>query len=495
MQQTLVIIGAGMGGMAAGIYGQLNGYATQIFEQHTVPGGQCAAWKRKGYTFDGCIHHLFGCNPSSKIYNLWQELGVMPRELVQIQECVSVMSTAGTLFYDYYDPDRLEHHLNDLAPHDTPVIRDYIKAIRIIAQNDLWGEIMLGSIGGVLKMTPGLLALLKWFKPTMQQFAGRFSNPFLRQAFPLLVYSMPEAPLFVHLARHGYGAMQSIAWPTGGSLKFAQSMAKRYTDLGGQIHYNQTVKRILTEHDKAVGIQLADGSKQDGAIVISNADGRKTILEMLQGQYLTERIKGYCADPDDETPWAVHVFLGVNRNLSQEPSSLVMLLDQPVTIAGHEHHSLEMQIYGFDPTMAPPGKGVIKVELVSGYAYWKALAADHQRYEDEKQHVAEQVIALVERRFPGITHQIEMIDVPTLLTWESYMGGTHGFVNQPKKKMNIMGSMFGRSATYTLPHLSNFYFVGNWATSTGALFSNALSGRNVIQKLCQQSGKRFSTVA
>ena len=54
---------------------------------------------------------------------------------------------------------------------------------------------------------------------------------------------------------------------------------------------------------------------------------------------------------------AVHVFLGVNRDLSQEPSSLVMLLDEPAVIAGHEHNSLEMQMYGFDKTMAPLAKG------------------------------------------------------------------------------------------------------------------------------------------
>lgn len=58
--KSIIIIGAGMGGMAAGIYGQMNGYRTRIFEMHTLPGGQCASWQRRGYTFDACIHHLMG---------------------------------------------------------------------------------------------------------------------------------------------------------------------------------------------------------------------------------------------------------------------------------------------------------------------------------------------------------------------------------------------------------------------------------------------------
>ncbi len=45
----------------------------------------------------------------------------------------------------------------------------------------------------------------------------------------------------------------------------------------------------------------------------------------------------------------------------------------------------------------------------------------------------------------------------------------------------------------TLPGLSHFYMVGQWATSAGSLFSNALSGRVVIKTLCKQQGKRFTT--
>lgn len=69
-EKTTIIIGAGMGGLAAGIYGRLSGFRTQIFEAHNIPGGQCTSWTRKGYTFDACIHHPFGCGPSSRLHQL-----------------------------------------------------------------------------------------------------------------------------------------------------------------------------------------------------------------------------------------------------------------------------------------------------------------------------------------------------------------------------------------------------------------------------------------
>lgn len=491
MAESIIIVGAGMGGLAAGIYGQTNGYKTRIFEMHTLPGGQCSSWKRGGSTFDGCIHHLFGCAPSSRIYGLWEELGAMPRELVKPDDCVSVLSPEGRLFRDYYDLEKLENHLHELDPADSRTIKDYIRGIKAFTGPDVMGDLMVGSTLAKLKGVPALLTKFKWFKPTMRKFGERFSDPFLRRAFPLLVYSAPDAPLFIHLLRHAYGLNDSVQWPVGGAMRFAFSIEKRYKSLGGEVHYDSRVEKILVENNKAVGVRLADGSEHRADVIISNADGRKTIMDLLGGKYLDEKIRTACAEPPDETNWSAHVFLGVRRDLSSEPSAMVMLLDEPVTIAGHKCESLEMQIYGFDKTMAPAGKGVIKVELVSSYSHWKALAADRQKYEDEKQRVAGQVIDILERHFSGIKNQVEAVDVPTQLTWERYMGGTHGFANFPNKKATIWSGLSGAGGDLTLPGLAGFYFAGVWASLAGSLFGNAISGKRAIRTICKGDGKKF----
>jgi len=56
---TVAIVGAGLGGLSAGCYGQMSGFRTHIFEMHTLPGGVCATWRRKGYTFDGSVSTTF----------------------------------------------------------------------------------------------------------------------------------------------------------------------------------------------------------------------------------------------------------------------------------------------------------------------------------------------------------------------------------------------------------------------------------------------------
>lgn len=39
----IVIVGAGFVGLATGLYAQMNGYRTRIFEMHVRPGGLCPA--------------------------------------------------------------------------------------------------------------------------------------------------------------------------------------------------------------------------------------------------------------------------------------------------------------------------------------------------------------------------------------------------------------------------------------------------------------------
>jgi phytoene dehydrogenase-like protein len=66
--KSIIIIGAGLGGLAVGCYGQMNGYKTKIFEMGNKPGGVCVSWKRRDYNFDYAVHNVFGVvtNPENK---------------------------------------------------------------------------------------------------------------------------------------------------------------------------------------------------------------------------------------------------------------------------------------------------------------------------------------------------------------------------------------------------------------------------------------------
>jgi len=130
MLKSLIIIGAGTSGLSAGCYAQMNGYFTQIFEQHTAPGGVCTSWKRKGYTFDRCIHNLAGSSEATKLHRIWRELGAVPTrsmisydEFVQIEDGANVFTVSANI-------DLLESHMKALSPRDADVIEELINAAR-----------------------------------------------------------------------------------------------------------------------------------------------------------------------------------------------------------------------------------------------------------------------------------------------------------------------------------------------------------------------------
>ena len=77
MERSIVIIGAGIAGLSAGCYAQMNGYRSQIYEMHKIPGGLCTSWRRRGYLFDGSLRYLTGTSPHSKVHQLWEELDLL----------------------------------------------------------------------------------------------------------------------------------------------------------------------------------------------------------------------------------------------------------------------------------------------------------------------------------------------------------------------------------------------------------------------------------
>ena len=109
--KTIIIIGSGIGGLSAGCYAQMNGFNTQIFEMHNLPGGQCTAWKRGGFTFDGCIHHLAGCKPGFMLYDVWEGLDALPtREVIFPEDMCQVEDETGKRLTVYVDLERLRQH-------------------------------------------------------------------------------------------------------------------------------------------------------------------------------------------------------------------------------------------------------------------------------------------------------------------------------------------------------------------------------------------------
>ena len=157
------------------------------------------------------------------------------------------------------------------------------------------------------------------------------------------------------------------------------------------------VEKILVEADpagrgdRAVGVRLVDGSEHRADVVISAADGHATIFDMLEGRYVSGKVRGYYEKLPIYQSW-IQVSLGVARDLSGEAPRVSYRLDEPIDIAGEKIERIDFRHYCKDPTMAPPGKSVVIVMFTSDHAYWKTLHKDPERYEAEKKEIAAKVI-------------------------------------------------------------------------------------------------------
>jgi len=495
--KKIIIIGAGIAGLSAGCYAQMNGYKTQIFELHDKPGGLCTSWTRKGYTFDGCIEWLIGSTSGSSVNRIWQELGAAQgRQFIHHDVFQHIEGSDGRAFSVYTDIDRLERHMKELAPDDSDVIEDFCKGARDFTRlldvmgspespSNLLDGIMIG-----IRMLPFMGILRKYSKMSTEEFAARFRDPLLRQAFLGMVDDLPDMPAMSLMMILAFMHKGDGCYPTGGSLEFARAIERRYLDLGGEIRYRSRVERILVEDDRAVGVRLTDGTEHRADTIISAADGHATIFDMLQGQYVSDKVRSYYEKLPLFPSW-IQVSLGVKRDLSGQAHSAVYLLDEPIDIAGEKSESIRFRHFCYDPSLAPPGKSIVVTTLSSDQSYWKELYKDREQYEAEKKDIAVKVIDQLERRLPGISEQIEVVDVSTPMTVERYTGNWQGSQEGWLITTETVGMVMGKGMDKTLPGLDNFYMCGQWVEPGGGVSTSAVSGKTVIKAVCRKDKKKF----
>ena len=372
MKKSVIVIGAGVAGLSAGCYAAMNGFQTRIYEMHTSPGGLCTAWRRGGYTVDGCIHWLVGSKPGTPMYGVWEELGaVQGRTFFYAEEFQRFEGSDGRVFTFSTNLERLEQHMREVAPQDGEPISRFCNAVREFTGTNL----------PVSRPTSDMMRpFLKWNRMPMTEILAEFKSPLIRKA---ICHAWPECfPAGFLLATLAWLNDKAAGYPIGGSLDFSRALERRYLGLGGELSYKSRVSRILVEADSAVGVQLEDGSEHQADFVISAADGHATIFDWLRGRYVDRTIQGYY---ENLTPFPslVLVALGVNRKFEDVPvllSSLHIELAEPLRVADCTLRSLSIRVFNNDSTLAPPERTTVLCSFVSDESWWKDLRRDPSGY-------------------------------------------------------------------------------------------------------------------
>ncbi|PWW63315.1 phytoene desaturase family protein [Actinokineospora spheciospongiae] len=528
-RKTMIVIGAGLGGLSTGCYAQMNGYDSRIFEMHEIPGGCCTAWDRGDFWFDCCISWLLGSGPGNEMHQIWLELGALQgKEIRHFDVFNIVRGRDGREVHFYSDPDRLEAHLLEISPADAKLIRDFCGGLRKFRKAlAVYPFLKPVGIMGTLERIRMLAGFLPYFNVVrksistlMTDYSARFEEPLLREAFNYVLYekhaNFPVLPIYFQLASH---ANLSAGVPEGGSLGLAKSIEERYRRLGGEVTYNAKVQRILVEDDTAVGVLLDDGTEHYADIVVSAADGPTTMTKFLDDKYLTDEYRKLYTETIHEPgmvfPGYVCLFLALDRPVPDgDPCTTHLLTEEEARdLVGIKHPSINVQFRSTHyPELSPEGTTIVYMTYFADIAPWRevdegpeqvtrvrageklhTLPVRHgKQYYAAKRKARLALMDILEKRHPGITASVVARDVSTPLTQVRYTGNYNGTVLgwQPFVDSGETLEELVKKYGPGLPGLRNFYQSGVWAT-TGGLIRAATAGRQVVQFICKDDNKEF----
>lgn len=492
--RKIVIIGGGIAGLSTAVYALKCGYDVEVMEMHDMAGGLAMSWRRGPYTFETCLHWLVGSKPGGEFHTHWQEVFDIDKlTFVNAEEFVRIEAGDYDSLSIYTDVDRLEAELLRRAPQDSAAIRDLTHSIRILGKFR-----MLEPSGGltdnwlnILRDLPVFPLLGKLSKLSGAQFGNRFSDPLLKSFFSNGdIGKLSAIAMILSLAWMNAG---NAGYCIGGSQAMIRLIEDKIASLGGKIRFNAMVERILVENDAAVGVQLSDGEIILADWVVSAADGRATIFDLLGGKYIDEGIHKTYLERELFASY-LQVSMGVGLDLNGQPPMVTRLLQSPLTVdPGTELAHIAFRIFNFDPTFAPPGKtAVTSIIPTRNDSYWTELRRNNPaEYRAEKHRIAEAVIGALEKRIPGVRTAIETIDVSTPASVIRYTGnwkGTmEGWLVEP-------GASF-KPFPNTLPGLSKFLMVGQWVMPGGGLPSGPMTARPAVKAICKQDHVPFNLQA
>ncbi|MDR0794827.1 MAG: NAD(P)/FAD-dependent oxidoreductase, partial [Tannerella sp.] len=273
--KKVVVIGAGISGLSAAIYAQRCGFDVTLCEQHSMAGGMCSGWRRKGYFFE-CALHCTGSNPKTELYTLWEETGALSKTVkINLPEIYHAVEWEGQVINLYQDINKTVAHLKAISPADTKQLRRLVNDVKAFSclqmpVFDIKGVKTLNpkrmTIGGLLKMLPVLPGLGRLYNKSCKKYLDKFAHPGIRRLFRIIPDDYSSISLIATLSTWNNG---DGGYPEGGSLEMIGRMVKTFEELGGRLLLKTKVQKVDIEYGTVTGVELENKKLEADAVIVT----------------------------------------------------------------------------------------------------------------------------------------------------------------------------------------------------------------------------------
>jgi prolycopene isomerase len=483
----VIVIGSGIGGLTAAALLSKAGKSVLLLESHDRAGGYAHGFKRKKYTFDAGVHLISGCGSTGYsggqvIYKILKVLGLND-EL----EFINVDPFSHVYYPDFDTPlpqsaDALVEVLSKKFPDEEKGLKELTRLCIQIAEETYLSDDKILSMDYSLveQLMP---ALCEYRGATLAQVTEKFiKSPQLRSIFsshwPYLGLP-PSKVSFIYWAAMfaGYLADGSY-YCKGGFQKLPDTLVKGIQQYGGEVRFKSPVEKIIIEESKVAGV-IVKGERINAPVVISNADMRQTIFNMIGEEFFPKRYMQRLKRMQTSLSVFV-VYIATDLDLSalnvKHESFYYQDFDHDVNF----QHTQNAEINWIsitvptlvDPSLAPENENLLILTALLPYG-----AVDS--WKQEKQAYMDKIVTVAEKYIPELKQHITFIEGGSPATMKRYtqnhQGAAYGWDVTP----NQVGSL----RTPNKSPIEGLYFAGHWSSPGGGVYGVSLSGVQAAQSI------------
>ncbi len=490
---SIAIVGGGLSGLTAGIYALDNGFDVAIYEKHSIPGGECTGWYRKGTYIEGCAHWIVGTNPKSDLFPLWRHVGAFDESstIYETEYLTKFYLSNGELFTFYSDLDKLKEEMLRHFPSDKRMINNFIRnvkfyqsvAIPVKKPMEYMNIFELMAFG--LRMLPMAIPFGYYKHVSMKDYCSHFKNKELGDILLRFLSENYNVHSFFYISQAV--SLEDAGMVEGGSLAMINRIKNTYISKGGKLYLNKPVAKINVKDNKAIGLTLENGEVIESDYVISSCDAYHLLNNLLEGKHKDSFFEERFANEiDNPLVSSVQISFRTKKDISSLPKMVDYLIDETPFLSSTINHFC-IRNFSFDRLLNKNDYTTFTIlipTISKDYDYLKSLS--HEDYLKKKEEIGLFFKKSSAKALSLDEDDVELLDVTTPLTYErycnAYKGSYMSFLTTKNSKGLMRKGEFG---------IKNLALAGQWVMPPGGLPIALFSGKHAVIRICRMDKRKF----